>query len=468
MIPQSETEQILGERLAELGVEVEWNTEFVERLENDTCVVSRIRRADGGEERVVSAWLVSSEGAHSVIRKQAGIEFQGKTYPLAFFLADVELDTDLEHNGNHVWMHPDGAFAALPLPPPRVWRLFVEISSQREKYPGEPTKDSIAELMSERMGLDPRCIQRYLWLSQFRINCRMVRQYRQGRTFLAGDAAHIHSPTGGQGITTCVQDAVNLAWKLARVVHGAPDALLDTYQQERLPHAEEVLRETDRTTTVFFSRNPAVRLLRNWVVLPVLRTRFVQKRMFGKLAQLHVNYRHSPLSRTDAAWRSRPRRQGGDRAPDVALMRANSGESVTLFELLHAARPVALIGADRFDADALSSRAALIEALRMLDIDAYVVSPSSKSRDEATETPLLCDAEGELRRIYRLEGDFFCLIRPDGHLGLVQRPLDVGLLKDYLRMLCAAEAIEAAFGGRPSADFRLPIADFRLQVVDGG
>jgi 4,5-epoxidase len=132
---------------------------------------------------------------------------------------------------------------------------------------------------------------RRLWISEFRIHCRIVGRYRHARVLLAGDAAHLHSPTGGQSIATGIQDATNLAWKLARVVRGAPQSLLDTYEEERLPKTREVLKETDRTTTIFFAPTRLTRLLRDFVVLPVLRNSWVQKRMFAKLSQLHVTYR---------------------------------------------------------------------------------------------------------------------------------------------------------------------------------
>jgi 2-polyprenyl-6-methoxyphenol hydroxylase-like FAD-dependent oxidoreductase len=459
MIPQNETEAILAEYLAEQGVHVEWNTEFVERLENGDRVVSRIRDADGREQEVVSDWLVSCEGAHSTIRKQSGIEFGGKTYPLDFYLADVELEWPVNHNENHVWLHPLGAFAALPLPGKNVWRFMIEISQQRELYPGEATEDAIAKLIADRTDYDAGCIRRYLWLSQFRINCRMVHQYRQGRTFLAGDSAHIHSPTGGQGITTCVQDAANLSWKLGRVAQGAPDSLLDTYQEERLPHAEEVLRETDRTTTVFFGASPAMRMLRDWVVLPVLRTHFVQRRLFGKLAQLHVNYRGSSLSRTETSnWFSRPRRRGGDRAPDICFERGSDGASVTLFELLSAVRPIALLSPAAGGSSEKSRD--LIERLRRLNIDAFRVVDSVDAT-QSGEQFTLRDIHGEFRRVYGLRANSLCLIRPDGHLGLVQQPFCEETLKQYLQSLCSPQALSSAFSlgdarSNVNAHFALP------------
>jgi 4,5-epoxidase len=455
MIPQSETEELLGDLLRERGGQIEWNTEFVDFSQDEHAVSSRLRHAGGREELVRSRYLVSCEGAHSQVRKQAGLSFAGKTYPLLFFMADVELDWDLDHGENHVWMHADGSFAALPLPPPRRWRLFVEASNastsgnqprqQGEKPadanslpPREVTLDDIRKLMHERLGSERAGISNPTWISEFRINCRMVDHYRQGRVFLAGDAAHIHSPTGGQGIATGIQDATNLAWKLARVLRGAPPALLDTYEEERLPHAREVLKETDRTTTVLFAPTPGMRLLRDLVVLPVLRNPWVQRRMFGRLSQLHVSYRHSSLSGHEDArpWPLGTRIKAGDRAPDIVLRRIACGETVTLFGLLGALKPVALLhprpNARRDELD----RA--VELLQRADVSAYVVLEPSDADDRHGEL-LLADPHGSLRAIYGMSGEFACIIRPDGHIGLFQRPVNLERLQSYLSLLAAAE-----------------------------
>ncbi|MBI3461922.1 MAG: FAD-dependent monooxygenase [Planctomycetes bacterium] len=345
MLPQSETEAILGDVVRQRGGRIEWSTEFVDFEQSPQQVLSRLRHADGRVETVASQWLVSCEGAHSLIRKQAGIAFAGKTYPLAFFMADVELDWDLDHDENHVWFHQDGSFAALPLPKPRTWRLFVEVAPQAEGPEREVTLETIRELMRQRMGDEQTTISNPTWISEFRIHCRMVDRYRSGRVLLAGDAAHIHSPTGGQGIATGIQDATNLGWKLARVLRGAPDSLLDTYEQERLPHAREVLNETDRTTRILFAPTPLLRVLRDAVVLPVLRMDRVQKKLFAKLAQLHVSYRGS-LSRSEGRgrWFGRTRLRAGQRAPDVAFQRSDASKLTTLFELLGPQKPVILIG----------------------------------------------------------------------------------------------------------------------------
>jgi 2-polyprenyl-6-methoxyphenol hydroxylase-like FAD-dependent oxidoreductase len=435
MIPQSQTESLLGDLVRERGGQVEWDTEFVDFSQDAEQVVSRLRHSEGGETQVVSKYLVSCEGAHSQIRKQAGLSFAGKTYPLAFFMADVEIDWPLDHDENHVWFHADGSFAALPLPRPHTWRLFVEVSRQIDRLPKDLTLDLIREIMAERSGDRQTRLTNPTWISEFRVNCRMVDRYRSGRVFVAGDAAHIHSPTGGQGIATGLQDATNLAWKLGRVLRGAPDSLLDTYQEERLPHAREVLTETDRTTTIFFAPTRLMRLLRDFVVLPILKSRIVQNRLFAKLSQLHVNYRRSSLSRHDDArwWFSPTRIRAGDRAPDVAFRHAGSGQMTTLFELLREMRPVALVGLDPTSHKDTATR--VFDLLQANDVAAFQLVPPGYG-DGKLMLPCLSDAYGDFHRIYGITGEFVCLIRPDGHVGLFQRPFREASLKGYLRNIC--------------------------------
>jgi 2-polyprenyl-6-methoxyphenol hydroxylase-like FAD-dependent oxidoreductase len=445
MIPQSETEKLLGDLLKVRGGKIEWNTEFLTFDQRDTEVLSTVRRGDGSVEEIASKWLVSCEGAHSVIRKQARILFTGKTYPLAFVLADVEIDWSMNHNENHVWMHKDGAFAALPLPSgPNIWRLFSEVSLDADVLSEKITLAAVQRLTAARTGFGDVQVRNPIWLSDFKINCRMVDRFRAGRVFVAGDAAHIHSPTGGQGITTGVQDAANLAWKLGRVLRGAPESLLDTYQEERLPKAKEVLAETDRTTTVFFSTKPLIRLLRDYVVLPILRMKVVQKRMFGKLSQLHVNYRGSRLSQDEVkGWLYSRRLVAGDRAPDVAFQYADSAEIITLFKLLQSVRPVVLIGTGTHASDS-GFLERLLRALTKLDLPAYVLTTKDNNLG-LSDKHCFVDIYGDFHQLYGLDKDYLCLIRPDGHIGLIQRPVRADSLKSYLRTICSVELVNQVF-----------------------
>jgi 2-polyprenyl-6-methoxyphenol hydroxylase-like FAD-dependent oxidoreductase len=435
MIPQSETERILGERLQKWGFGVEWNTEFLDCTQEAKHVTARLRNVMGQEVEVQCAWLVSCEGAHSVMRKLAGMTFEGTTYPLDFLMADVHLDGDLDHTENHVWMHPEGSFAALPFPEAGRWRLFVEVSHAGDALPQAPGLPFIENLMARRIGSHRFALSDATWISPFSINCRMVDRYREGRLFVAGDAAHIHSPTGGQGIATGIQDAANLAWKLVRVLrYGAPEALLESYDTERRAQAREVLKATNRTTSIFFAPTAWLKLLRDHVALPILRSEWAQAKMFAKLSQLHVHYRDSALSRQeDYRWWPPKRIRAGDRAPDLLFTQSWSGNAITLFQLLQGMRPIVLFRVG--DGAESSARAAdLIARCRARGIDAYEVHRSDVPTG-ATSRHCLIDVHGELTRLYGFGPNFLCLVRPDDHLGLVQCPVDERRLIAYLTLI---------------------------------
>lgn len=431
LIPQSRTEAILAESFEEMGGQIEWNTELTNYEQDADGVIAQVQTPDSSQE-IVADWLVSCEGAHSIVRRKAAMEFQGKTYPLAFVMADVRMEGALSHAENHVWLHQDGSLAALPLPDHDTWRLFVEVT--RHQANESATLDTIRRLMSQRVpNIDARIVGEPLWLSDFRINCRMVDHMRDRRVFVAGDAAHIHSPTGGQGITTGMQDAANLAWKLARVCQGAPLSLLDTYEEERLPHAAEVLRETDRTTNLLFAPSPTLRAVRDVLVLPILRRSWVQRRMFAKLSQLHVHYRQRSLSRVAARrWHWRGLR-AGDRAPDVTFTDIRTGTRTTLFHLMAPMRPVLLF-------HHVANAAAFSERLRALDVDGYEVAMSDDNRSVSA----LRDTYGDFAALYGLTRNFICLVRPDGHVGLISSAQPDALV-EYLTLISDPAAVRRAF-----------------------
>jgi 2-polyprenyl-6-methoxyphenol hydroxylase-like FAD-dependent oxidoreductase len=442
LIPQSETEALLIEALREREVEIERGTAFISFTQDRDRVISQIQRADGAEDLVESRYLVSCEGAHSIIRKQAGISFEGKTYPLAFFMADVALDWEAPHDQISVWLNEDGMFSAMPLPGDRRWRLFVEVGQQADAGETEVTLDLVRRLMAERTGdhvtqaSDPR------WLSEFRISCRMVDRFSDGRVFLAGDAAHIHSPTGGQGITTGMQDIYNLAWKLAMVLQGtAPESLLETYSAERMPIAQQVLKSTDQNTNVFMAHSRAGRLLRDRVVLPLLRRRVVQQWLARRTSQLDLNYRDYGLSsHQERARFGRARVRAGDRTPDVLFQQAGSGAQTSLFEQLTRSRLIALIGPGRAQPQRIEQ---LVAALERLGIDCSVVLP--KGAEAPRDDRYLIDVSGDFGRLYGARGEFLYLVRPDGYVGLFQRPIDERALRGYLAQLFTPEALERAF-----------------------
>ena len=440
VIPQNSTERLLIEALAEHGVEVERGKEFVDFTQDGERVVSRVTHADGGEETIESRYLVSCEGPHSRIRKQAGLTFAGKTYPLSYFMADVELDWDADHDDVHVWIHEDGMFSAIPMPGERRWRLFMESGKGEKEDDTEVTMKLVQRLMAERIGDHETQASNPAWLSEFRISCRMVDRFSTGRVFLAGDAAHVHSPTGGQGITTGVGDAYNLGWKLDMVLRGvARDSLLDTYTEERLPVVRRVLKTTDGTASIFLAHTRVRRLIRDRIFLPVLRSRLAQKRLTKRLSQLDVNYRGAGLSVHEETGRvGRVAVRAGDRTPDVAFLDTSTGKQTSLFEHLGRSRPFVLFGD-------VEPPARIKNALNLLCVDSFQIMPQSSRRSERDG---LIDTTGDFRRLYGAKGEFLYLIRPDGYVGLFQRPIDERGLQAYLSKLFIAEEVESAFATR--------------------
>lgn len=433
MIPQSLTEEILETTLADRGHAVERRRELI-GFSQDRDLVSAVVRDEGGVEETIRArFLVGCEGAHSVVRKQAGLAFSGATFPLRTLLADVTIDWDLPDNEVQAWFHREGSFAALPFGGQK-WRLVAECPEDPGDAAPEVTLEQMQELMVERTGKKNVRVRDPLWLSDFRINARMVDRFRERRVFVAGDAAHIHSPAGGQGIATGIQDASNLAWKLAALLReGAPDSLLDTYDEERKPIAREVLHRTSAVTNIIFALNPIAGFVRERLLVPVLRRQFVQRRMFAKLSQLEMNYRGRSLSVHSDGIFSRVRVHAGDRTPDVVFKRG--GENVSLFQLIGTCGMIALLGPCENNQEIAGTLAAL-------GIQPFLVALNGTATPPAE---CLEDLHGDFARLYGAQGPFLYLIRPDGHVALFQRRAQASELASYLKKIRAPESIEKAF-----------------------
>jgi 2-polyprenyl-6-methoxyphenol hydroxylase-like FAD-dependent oxidoreductase len=236
MLPQMLTEQALRARLAEFGHAPEFGTELVGFDDGDDGVTARLRTA-AGEQSVQARWLVGADGGRSFVRRTLGVEFPGKTLPVRALVADLKL-TGLSRDAWHRWM--GGAEGQLSLCPLAGTDLF---QLQAALLEGDPdlSVQGLAAMVARRTGRDDLVVQTVAWGSAYGMNARLADRYRVGHVLLAGDAAHVHPPTGGQGLNTSVQDAYNLGWKLAAVLGGAPEALIDTYEEERRPIAAEVL-----------------------------------------------------------------------------------------------------------------------------------------------------------------------------------------------------------------------------------
>jgi 2-polyprenyl-6-methoxyphenol hydroxylase-like FAD-dependent oxidoreductase len=317
IFPQDEHEQMLVDRLAELGVHVERRTEFLGFEETTDRVRARLKRPDGPAETCEAGYLAGCDGAHSAVREVLGIGFPGGTYEHLFYVADVDARPSPAMNGElHVALDTSDFLAVFPLKAEGRARLIGTVRADARHPDDRLTWDDVSQQLIARMRID---VDRVHWFSTYRVHHRVADGFRQGRAFLLGDAAHIHSPVGGQGMNTGIGDAVNLAWKIADVRSArANELLLGSYEPERIAFARRLVTTTDRAFTAVTSDGTIARLVRLDLVPIVMPWVFTLERsrrfMFRTISQTAITYRGSGLSRgTTGAVR------GGDRLPWVEM-----------------------------------------------------------------------------------------------------------------------------------------------------
>src|SRR6266511_2869652 len=283
-LPQSETEALLERRLNGLGVQVERRSELV-TFEQDADGVTATVRSPAGEETVRTPWLLGCDGAHSAVRHGLGIGFEGETVDIDWGLADVFVRLPLDHREMHMFLSEDGLVAAFPMPEGR-WRLICEMGPAGDGPPPNPDLAFFAETLRHRSGESGAEVSDPRWLAAFRVSERQASDVRDGRCFIAGDAAHLHSPAGGQGMNTGLQDAYNLAWKLALVQRGrASEWVLDTYELERRPVATRVVKLTSAMFKAALIRSEAGQRLRDAVVRHLAPLAPVQRRVLHGVSE---------------------------------------------------------------------------------------------------------------------------------------------------------------------------------------
>ncbi|HEX4665372.1 MAG TPA: FAD-dependent monooxygenase [Chthoniobacterales bacterium] len=414
-LPQSETERLLEEHLSELGIEVERSLELKSFTQATESVRATLRRSDGEEETIETPWLIGCDGAHSTTRHTLGMHFEGAAYDESFILADVQLAVSLTRDRVHLFLGGDGILGLIPFGK-NLWRIVANIPPEsRDLTLPEVTLAEVQKLIERRVGPELQA-SAPVWLSRFHISHRKVRQFRQLRVFLAGDSAHIHSPAGGQGMNTGIQDAFNLGWKLAAVVRGiAPAQLLASYHIERDPVAKGVLNLTDRITRMATMRNAIAQNVRDFLLPVVSGIDFVGDKIADRLTELSVNYRQSPIVENHGPGRLK----AGDRAPDAEL-RDRNNQARRLFELFREPRHVLLIFLG-------ATAKAELGALRPERIDVYRIA-----RGESELAADLRDLSGLAHAAYDLYEGGIVVVRPDGYIGYRSPDFDPVKLQAYL------------------------------------
>ena len=294
-------------------------------------VTATVRHADGRTEQITSSWLIGCDGAHSVARKQLGLQFTGEAEPNDWVLADVHIDGEIANDEISAYWHSDGVVIFFPFAPGR-FRVIADLG--RAKGPEKPADPTLADAQQlvDRRGPQGLRLHDPVWLSGFRINERKVAQYSKGRVLLAGDAAHIHSPAGGQGMNTGMQDAFNLAWKVA-LVHkglGQSSPLLASYTTERSAVGEMVLHDAGLFTKVAMLRNPVLQFLRNHLMEFAGKFNAVQEKAIAHLTEMTVHYAQSDLNGDDPGHAWSDAIKPGDRLPDCDVTDLTTGNTVKL------------------------------------------------------------------------------------------------------------------------------------------
>ncbi|QGZ62016.1 FAD-dependent monooxygenase [Paraburkholderia acidisoli] len=318
-IDQTVTERILTEHLATLGVEIERGVELLEFTQGSAGVNADLRYANGRHEVLRCAYLIAADGAHSTVRHRLGMQFEGETMAQSFLLADLALTTPWPEDEFHVFASGDGLAALFPFGRGR-FRLIADHKAMLPAAPEGtipvPTLDECRAIVQQRVH-HPVSVSDMTWGSYFGINSRMVKQLREQRTFFVGDAAHVHSPAGAQGMNTGIQEAFNLGWKLARVhALGAPERLLDTYHAERYPIERLVLQQTSFMTQLVEADHGPLKLLRERVMPALVALGPLRDAARQAVSELSIQYRRSPLT-LDRTLDGGPR--AGERAPDALV-----------------------------------------------------------------------------------------------------------------------------------------------------
>jgi 2-polyprenyl-6-methoxyphenol hydroxylase-like FAD-dependent oxidoreductase len=401
-LAQTETERILREALEAQGGAVEWGVKVTAIGLQPSGVTAVLEHADGSIEEVTAAYVIDAEGAHSIIRNTLGLQFKGKTLDETFVLGDVQVDGNVPNLSFHIFSSENGLLALFPTGDTQF--RVVASNPPRDLAKTEmPTIEELQALCDQRSHI-PIKLRELTWSSIFHVNSRMVKNLRAGRVFLAGDAAHIHSPAGGQGMNTGIQDAINLGWKLALVLEGkASERLLETYDEDRIPVMHSILSRTEAMTNAMGGPSTLRSFflhLAPWIA----NTDFAQEVATSRVSQIQLNYRNSLLSEDhfgDGAL------SAGDRVPDVSVRITGTdapAEARRLSTLLDASRFTLLLA--NFQ-DVSAVRATLSKAASPWLALADVAEIAAPAGDDAGKP--FAEAFGAKPSI--------TLIRPDAYVG---------------------------------------------------
>ncbi|GCE15286.1 FAD-dependent monooxygenase [Tengunoibacter tsumagoiensis] len=427
MVSQHHTEAVLRERLASYGVSVELNSTLVGVTQYPDYVVASVQGANGVTE-IQARYLVGCDGGRSTVRKLAGISFLGETWDEEHHILANVSASGLDATAWCTWGNPvQGGLTLNWMSQSNTWFFIAQVVPSADGSMPPATLETLQRLFDERVGLPGVRFSDPTWISVWRPNIRMVDRYRNGRVLLAGDAAHVHSAAGGQGLNTGVQDAYNLGWKLDYVLQGASETLLDTYQVERLPIALGVLATTSTRHRAFAQDfGQAIVNLTSG------------QESFADPSQLSLSYRGSPLARDDGDPLGI---RAGDRAPDASLIQAENGEQIRLFDLFQGTHFTLLL----FSGQPVPQ----VRGVSHNDLRIYVIARPENSMDRSAS--VFIDSAGQAYSAYGIKGDAQILIRPDGYIGFTAGNLNLEEVSSYFKDIALLSLLNIPFSNEQRA-----------------
>ncbi len=440
-IPQNIVEEILEAHYVKLGGRIERGVELISLTQDEKSAKVVLAEQNGRHNPLEFSWVVGCDGGQSHVREQLGVPFEGSVYDRPYIIADGTLTWNGDHSSGHVFTAGDGYMMLFPLPQGRH-RVVIDCKDHALQ-----TADLTSELVNQRLrerGFEDVVFSNPVWLSITTFQHRMAKHYRIGRAFLAGDACHVHSPIGGQGLNTGLQDAYNLSWKIAHVVNlGGSDALLESYQEERRPVAETVLIKTSQQMRMLNMKNPLLRVLRNALVPRIAMSRGFQLKVMGQAAGFQVSYRPSRLTaRNDSTKTLAP--TAGLRMLDGALS-DRQGENRRVFELMKGTHYSLLL----FDGAGSSAETLLLRQSSQLHklhghkkdfLQTYrIVTTPDQPATNTVGVELFHDNGAALHRMLDANNGGLFLVRPDGYIALKAGLEELHLVTAYLEALYGVE-----------------------------
>jgi len=408
VLEQSENERLLYEYVKNHGKDVLWQTELETFTQTENSVSVQVRHRSGEVQTIEAKYLVGCDGPKSIVRHTLGLTFEGSTFERLFYVADVRIDWERGHDALHVCLTHNSVVAFFPMRGDKRHRIVGAFPEGMSREPDEIEYEEIEARIREEAEIELD-ISHVNWFSVYKVHSRHVNKFFEGRCFVAGDAAHIHTPAGGQGMNTGIQDAYNLAWKLAFVLKGFASAtILDSYNGERLANAKKLLETTDRMFNVAAGTDWLLHLIRSTIFPPlagyIMSLDAVKKRFFPLISQIGISYRDDALSEHEGDAKFAVK--AGDRLPYCVV------DGASLYDRLRAPKFHLLAFTDGQDNYEAIGEKVATEYSGLLDYHIVPLTP-------------------QLIELFGSNESFNVLVRPDNHIAAISRETDLRMVREY-------------------------------------